>query len=389
MGACFDQNGQVMNVLTHSFEEALNSKWHKHLRRQHLAGIKSPMCECCYKRDAIEGNSRRVRLIKYMAKESPGFVDNATGPQLTDTDGAYSGPLISLDLRFGNLCNLACLTCGPWYSSAWYEDYEALTGRTRFSWGGKVISMTDSSRTGSVVQVPWWETPIWWSRFEKSMPSLRHLYVTAGEPLLVKGFQELLQKLVDAGYAKNVIVELDTNLTVMNPKITQLWSKFKRVNLRVSVDEVGPKYEVFRFPGKFSVLDRNLKALIGSRLSNMDILLTSCITPLNVFSIEDLEAYSHAAGVGRGMHFRFVDSPTRLDIRLLSPRKKDAILDYLNKARSSVWSPKVAAYIRSHYLQHSPRMEKEFVSFMDLMDSRRGHQWRNVFPRTSDLMSLE
>jgi hypothetical protein len=215
------------------------------------------------------------------------------------------------------------------------------------------------------------------------------LYVTAGEPLLVKGFQELLQKLVDAGYAKNVIVELDTNLTVMNPKITQLWSKFKRVNLRVSVDEVGPKYEVFRFPGKFSVLDRNLKALIGSRLSNMDILLTSCITPLNVFSIEDLEAYSHAAGVGRGMHFRFVDSPTRLDIRLLSPRKKDAILDYLNKARSSVWSPKVAAYIRSHYLQHSPRMEKEFVSFMDLMDSRRGHQWRNVFPRTFDLMSLE
>jgi MoaA/NifB/PqqE/SkfB family radical SAM enzyme len=390
MGACLDDKGEVMNVLTHSFEQALNSKWHKHLRRQQSRSIKSPMCECCYNKDAIDGNSRRVQLTKYMAKESPGFVDPVTGPLATDSDGTYYGHLTSLDLRFGNLCNLACLTCGPWYSDKWYEDYEALTGRSKFTWGGRTIDISDSRRLGPVnSDTPWWETEIWWSRFDKSMPHLRHVYVTAGEPLLVKGFQEMLQRLVDSGFAKNVVVELDTNLTVLNPKIMNLWSEFKRINLRVSVDELGEKYEVFRYPGKFSTLDSNLRTLIASQPGNVDLLLTSCLTPLNVFSIGDLEAYNRALGITRGAHFRFVDSPSRLDLRNLAPHRKDYIIQYLEKSEASVWAAKVILYLREHYSTVSPKDERDFVSFMDLMDARRGHRWRKTFPLTSHLLNLE
>lgn len=390
MGACVDATGAVMNVLTHSFEEALNSKWHKHLRRQHSRSVKSPMCECCYNRDAIEGNSRRVQLTKYMNKESPGFVDPVTGPLATDSDGTYYGRLTSLDLRFGNLCNLACLTCGPWYSDKWYEDYAAFTGRSHFRWGGKIIDVSDAKRLGPGANShPWWETDVWWSRFDKSMPHLRHVYVTAGEPLLVKGFQEMLQRLVDSGYAKNVVIELDTNLTVLNPKIMGLWSEFRRINLRVSVDEIGDKYEVFRYPGKFSILDNNLRDLLATQPTNMDVLLTACLTPLNVFSIPGLEEYSRSLGLERGTHFRFVDSPSRLDLRHLAPHRKDFVIRWLDQVKNSVWAPKVSLYLKTHYSVSSPKYEKEFLDFMDLMDSRRGHQWRKVFPLTSDLLALE
>ena len=28
-----------------------------------------------------------------------------------------------------NLCNLACRSCGTWFSSNWYEDHKKLTGK--------------------------------------------------------------------------------------------------------------------------------------------------------------------------------------------------------------------------------------------------------------------
>ena len=33
------------------------------------------------------------------------------------------------DIRFSNLCNLACRSCGTWFSSNWYEDHKKLTGK--------------------------------------------------------------------------------------------------------------------------------------------------------------------------------------------------------------------------------------------------------------------
>ena len=32
------------------------------------------------------------------------------------------------DIRFSNLCNMACRSCGTWFSSNWYEDHKKIHG---------------------------------------------------------------------------------------------------------------------------------------------------------------------------------------------------------------------------------------------------------------------
>ena len=36
------------------------------------------------------------------------------------------------DLRFGNLCNLKCVMCGPQSSSMWYKDWAHVQHRSHF-----------------------------------------------------------------------------------------------------------------------------------------------------------------------------------------------------------------------------------------------------------------
>jgi MoaA/NifB/PqqE/SkfB family radical SAM enzyme len=388
MGASLDFNRKEMNVLTHSFEQAINGIHQKDLRKCHLKGEKHSMCSCCYDRDAIDGNSRRTHLMSYLPRISPDFVSPELAATQTNYALKYSGKIQSLDLRFGNLCNLACVTCGPWYSDKWYSDYEAINKTTEFLWNGKTISIKDGNRiTGGAT--PWWETDIWWQRFDSAMPNLLHLYVTAGEPLLVKAFSTMLERLVVAGFASNVILELDTNLTVLNPKILDLWKHFKRVDLRISVDDTEEKYELFRYPGKFSTLDTNIKELLDRNYKNVDILLTSCITPLNVFSIPVIEEYSKDLGVKRGAHFRFVDTPERLDIKKLSVAKKDFIVSYLSDFKHSKWSVKVINYLDQHRNVTSVDAETRFVDTLDKLDILRSHNWRDVFPLTNLLYNIK
>lgn len=385
MGALRDSAGVEMNVMTHSFEEALNGQKLCELRLAHRDGIKHDICECCYNRDAIGSISRRVHLMTYLPKHAPDFV---TEHYVTIDDlGRYPGALMSLDLRLGNLCNLACVTCGPWYSDKWYEDYEAVSGKNAFSWNGKTITISHETKTG-VVTTPWWESDVWWDRFDAAMPNLRHIYVTAGEPLLTKAFQELQDRLIESGHAHHVIIELDTNLTALNDKILSKWEHFNKINLRVSLDDIGDRYELFRYPGKFSTIDSNLRELLARpNIDTDDLVVTSCITPLNVFHIDDIEQYVKSIGVKKAAHFRFVDTPSHLDIRKLSPKQKSTVIGHLQKFPMSTWSKRVVQYLQQHADKSDHHAMEEFVRKMDILDSRRGTDWRRIYPLTATLYS--
>ena len=105
---------------------------------------------------------------------------------------------------------------------------------------------------------PWWETDIWWNRFDEISPNLRHLYFTGGEPLLVPAMKECLTRLIDKGYSKDIELRYDTNFSVINSNLFDLWKKFKKIVLCVSIDETYDRYNLIRNPGKFEVLINNL-----------------------------------------------------------------------------------------------------------------------------------
>ena len=46
----------------------------------------------------------------------------------TKEDGSADCVIKYWDIRFSNRCNLACRSCGTWFSSNWYEDHKKLAG---------------------------------------------------------------------------------------------------------------------------------------------------------------------------------------------------------------------------------------------------------------------
>lgn len=393
-----DKDGNVMHILTHDIKEIMNSDKHCQVRSLNVQDNSawSPHCECCEIREGVtesirshKNTSRRVYLMRTDTSDT--VTEN--NYQSHRIDGIVDWLPASLDIRFGNLCNQKCVMCSPIFSNLWYDEYVDFFKTTSFGQGTQV-KLTKDPLIGKWIDPPelqWYENPIWWEKFEQMMPHLRHIYVTGGEPMVTPAHDVMLDKLIDAGYAKQIWLEYDTNASAINDKIAQRWPHFKKVDIRVSMDATEDQYELIRFGGKWQKFECNLKKLKQyEKDSNRRVEVTSASTCFQIptcYSIIESEEWCKSVGVD--FHMRFLSGPERLSVSSLSDKSKLELLDYYTANRSK--SSKADMII--NYLQncigpsfHKPSKISEFVLFMDYLDNTRNTNWRRVLPKVSDMI---
>jgi hypothetical protein len=101
-----EKDGQMANIKDTTLDEARNLPMIKELRKSMVNGEKHSMCKQCWDHEAVGLPSKRKSMLKIYGDE---------GWTLSDPDGTINTkefPLTYLDIRFGNLCNLACRSCG-------------------------------------------------------------------------------------------------------------------------------------------------------------------------------------------------------------------------------------------------------------------------------------
>jgi hypothetical protein len=111
-GMAYDENGKMMNVLTHSIEEAINSVTHKDHRLQLKENIKVQRCRNCYdSEDSTKGldhwtnhskqwgRSKRQRVHGLTVNEIPEYVSCDQASKYTLEDGTSTAKVINLGLR--------------------------------------------------------------------------------------------------------------------------------------------------------------------------------------------------------------------------------------------------------------------------------------------------
>jgi hypothetical protein len=237
--------------------------------------------------------------------------------------------------------------------------------------------------------VQWWETDIWWNRFQEVMPDLKYIYFTGGEPFLVPGMAQCLDLLIEAGLAADIRLRFDTNLSVINNKILEKLDKFKEVILCISIDDVAERYDFIRFPGTYSTFTTNLARL---KQTNIQIeYISSCIGIGSIYAIPRVCAVADANGVRP--EFRYLEGPDWLDLRYLpSSAKKEIMLKYLDMINDT---PSHAKWFKSiikllnKYMDDSYTNIKhlnDFVKYMDILDRQRGTAWRTTIPDTYELL---
>jgi molybdenum cofactor biosynthesis enzyme MoaA len=218
-----------------------NSNDYKKIRLEMLNGVEPDICKKCYDIERNGGHSiRKNTLNEYDIKELVNKTDTSTG-ELQELTLNY------VHFMWGNKCNLKCKMCGPDASNQLIEEFRAM--------GMKVADNVDD------INLEWsFESnrPL----LEKIAPYISILNVTGGEPLINNDFLDYCNYLTEKGYSKNIRLSFHTNLTVMPGKFVDTWKDFKWVNAKLSIDAIEQDYEYIRYPGKWSIVSKNIQNIL-------------------------------------------------------------------------------------------------------------------------------
>jgi MoaA/NifB/PqqE/SkfB family radical SAM enzyme len=424
-GYAIDENGLVMNVLTHTMADALNSVTHKEHRKELRENIQPTRCRSCYDSEiamkaafnrtsvgkpnditafdevdpANTGWSKRMSVLTKNKKNAYVTIDQAD--KITMLDGSVTETkIVSLDLRFGNLCNYKCIMCSPVHSNLWYDDWFSIDlngvnkyldkDKTIFSKGANKayeLKKDEYGRARMEGTVAWWESDIWWKRFEEVLPTLGMIYFTGGEPMLVPAMLECLDRVIASGRAGQIRLRYDTNLSVINPKLIDKWKHFRGLSLCLSMDDIDERYNLIRFPGNYDNFVRNIKIL---QKNNVPIHKTTCC--IGIASIYTMKRVLDASiDLGINTTFRFLEGPTWLDIRALPKAAKYEIIVNLLKMDGSrvhkMWYNSEVEILRKYFDAEDRAKTTNFVRIMTILDQSRNTDWKTTLPDVYDLLN--
>jgi len=125
------------------------------------------------------------------------------------------------------------------------------------------------------------------------------LKFTGGEPTLLDGFKEFIERLSETPYAKNIEVMIVTNGTTDVTKWIDTFSKFKLFEVNWSTDGVGDTFEYIRWPGKwkktYDIQTKFNQTIKEKGYTNIISILTSAIQLLNLDHLPKLLQYCEDA----------------------------------------------------------------------------------------------
>jgi sulfatase maturation enzyme AslB (radical SAM superfamily) len=284
-GVVRHEDGTPYNAGRDNMELARNATLMKDVRKNMLNGEWSSECGRCQQEEDAGLNSRR----QYEIDNWDFSLDDAV--DITATDGTISNSKLQYyDLRFGNLCNLACRMCGPTDSHTWYEQWVGYHGGSTYKdTHGTVQLLRNEKGRLTTTDYDWHGSESFWEQIEKNIPNIEHVYMAGGEPMMIERHYEFLQKCIDTGHSKKMTIEYNTNMSNLPNRVLDMWTQFKQVRVGASIDGMGEVLEYQRWPIKWPQAYKNLQKLdeYAQKNSNIIVWLAFTVTVYNVWHVPE------------------------------------------------------------------------------------------------------
>ena len=188
------------------------------------------------------------------------------------------------DIRFSNLCNLKCRSCGHIFSSQWYQDQAKLAGD---DWAKRHKVLNIAGRT---------DTDMW----EQLLPHLDYveqIYFAGGEPLLMEEHYRILDELVKRSLF-HVRLIYNTNFTHTDLKgrsVFEYWKLFDSVAVGASLDGAKDHAEYIRKGTKWPQVEQNRIDMLRI-CPGVDFYISPTLSIMNAWHLPDF----HRNWVERG-----------------------------------------------------------------------------------------
>jgi MoaA/NifB/PqqE/SkfB family radical SAM enzyme len=284
------------------------------LRQQFLDGEQPQTCRKCWSEERAGRTSKRMHTLdrlKHMGISNEWTTD--------------AKPLMFLDLKLGNICNLKCRICGSWSSSQFAtEDLNQLPR-----------DQQKTSHAYTMLRAGAWprENDQFWDQIDLVLNDIRYIEFTGGEPFMIAEHFAMLQGIVDRGIAHQVEIHYNTNGTQYPEQAESIWQHFKTVEIAFSIDDVGARFEYQRSNAVWSEVCKNLDRFRDLKEIHPNIELQVCTT-VNVFNVRYLGEVAawleHNRESFTFVYWNMMHDAWYFSIACLPDSAKQAIAEYLD-----------------------------------------------------------
>lgn len=295
-------DGTVYKIYKDNIQEAWNSKTYQTIRKQMLNGERPEMCARCFKEEDVGiWSTRQAWNIKW--KQEKEYTEH------TPFDIQYA------DIRLGNLCNLKCRMCNPYASNQWTKEWQL------------IHPDADKEEIEWLKHLTWPEDEKTWENLFSIVDSVKEIYLTGGEPTIIKAQYKLLNYCIQNNKAKDITLKYNTNLTNIPKELVDTWKNFKKIKLNCSIDAVGQLDRYIRYPSNWKKIEENFNII--QSLPNSIIEIHNTVQMYNILRLDEFikwaKPYNHK------IYFNILNHPEVLNIRVLPNHLKLLAKDKLEQ----------------------------------------------------------
>lgn len=364
------------NTNDSSFHELWNSERMKELRLNILNDKPTTGCSRCYEHESNGVRSMRMDQNHIMKHH----IDRV---ELTNKDGSLNDIFMAyMDIRFSNICNFKCKSCGPELSSYWVDDAVKLGRYSKDS--PRILKIKNSLED-------------LWTDMEHWINTVESIYFAGGEPLIMDEHYKILEHLVAIGKT-DISINYNTNFSKLKYKdkdVLELWKNFKHVNIGASLDASGDRAEHMRKGTVWKDIVENRK-LLAEKAPHVSFQISCTVSAFNAEHCFDF--------FDEWIENRWV-TPDQISINiLLFPEYMRAqVLPVDNRRKIQA---RATAFLIKHDIQNidvngraftsitalinslntgKEELQEDFIKYNNSVDEIRHDSTVNVFPELSSI----
>lgn len=293
------------------------------IRKKILNNEPVDACKSCYYHEKINGSSMRTDSIKKIERQNPDLLNKIISSGHSE--------VVSMDIKFGNKCNLGCVMCEPTSSS--------LIGKERATNNLPDILLDELSNKKNPKKILYNFNNVDFQDLKTHAHTLRKFSAKGGEPMLLPYYNEWIDYLVENNYSKNISMFTVTNGTIDVSHKVENFSKFKEFEICWSVDAVGQNFNYVRWPASFDKVRKNHYKLLDrvkeKKYQNFQFKFNTVTHSLNVDQMIPIVKYAEELELVKDITFLYAHSPDAMNPGLISENTlenfKYEIENYINE----------------------------------------------------------
>jgi MoaA/NifB/PqqE/SkfB family radical SAM enzyme len=405
------------NSSRNELKDSWNSNHMKSFRKKMLDGIKLDECDSCYSDERVGRTSLRQNInggwLNSLGEEE---IKDRIIYSLQNNYEVLASP-VYLDLRLGNLCNLKCRMCHPFSSKQIADehysllknnpDYNEIYDSMDIAWPND-SSLIQEDYYNDNMNSEWYESNLLWDELIEMIPHLKRVYLTGGEPTLIKNNYKFMEAIIERGYNKKLSLAFNINGMNVNDRFLKLISQFAEIQINVSIDGIGTGNEYIRGNSEWEVVDTNFQKLMSLdnvkedwHRSPIKLFVNSTIQVYNILDVKNLLDYVTNCRLKFkkyiDLDFILLNNPKFLNVGILNKKIRTKCIDlldeFLNESSHLYKDDSItlnSVHAVKNLMSEEPtnsHLLKYFMNYTEILDKSRNQTFSNALPELYEMIN--